>query len=87
MRMQAVLATNCAGHLQISDRVCDYVAFHNENSISGELGEVHLAVMLYILIAALVHARVVKANLMFASVRGQGQGRRTYSFTHFQEAT
>jgi len=50
-------------HLQISDRVRDNVAFHNENSVSGELREVHFAVMLYVLVSALVHTRIVKANL------------------------
>jgi hypothetical protein len=61
----ALRVTTQRVHLQISDRVRDDVAFHNENSVSGELREVHFAVMLYILVSALVHTRIVKANLSF----------------------
>ena len=51
------------GPLEVSDGVGDDVAFDDEDGVVGELGEVHKAVLLHVVVAALVHPRVVHPDL------------------------
>ncbi len=49
--------------MEVSDGVGDDVAFDDEDGVVGELGEVHKAVLLHVVVAALVHPRVVHPDL------------------------